>query len=242
MLSDMAYHLIISTLEIFMWDGELIGGENLLEGAGVIVANHMGAIGPVGLCSSLPMRVYPWVQGDTVDKIKGPEAVRVDFVEKILHIEQPLSGKIAEGICKISTPLLLSLGCIPVPNTHQEQEQTFQTSLALLQQGKYLLIVPEDSEAIPDPITGICPFKRGFLRLGEQYYQATGNRLLFYPVAIHDEGLVIVEKPIAYNPLNNAKQERLRMVNLLEESVKMMYREATENMALEPIFFKRRAS
>jgi hypothetical protein len=129
-----------------------------------------------------------------------------------------------------------------VPNTHQEQEQTFQTSLALLQQGKYLLIVPEDSEAIPDPITGICPFKRGFLRLGEQYYQATGNRLLFYPVAIHDEGLVIVEKPIAYNPLNNAKQERLRMVNLLEESVKMMYREATENMALEPIFFKRRAS
>jgi uncharacterized membrane protein YraQ (UPF0718 family) len=61
MLSDMAYHLIISTLEIFMWDGELIGREYLQNGAGVIVANHMGAIGPVGICSSLPMRLYPWV-------------------------------------------------------------------------------------------------------------------------------------------------------------------------------------
>jgi hypothetical protein len=242
MLGDIAYHLIVSALEIYMWDGVLIGDENLLDGPGVIVANHMGAIGPVGICSSLPMRLYPWVQGETVDKVKGPEAVRQDFVEKILHIQPPLSGKIAEGICKISTPLLLSLGCIPVPATHQEQEQTFQTSLALLKQGKYVLIVPEDSTGVPDPITGICPFKRGFLRLGEQYYRDTGLRLPFYPVAIHEDGLVIVGKAIAYNPHNTAKQERLRMVYLLEETIKTMHREATENLALEPIFFKRRAS
>ncbi len=242
MFSDMAYHLIISILEIFMWDGELIGEENLQDGAGVIVANHMGAIGPVGICSSLPMRLYPWVQGETVDKVKGPEEVRKDFVENVLHLQPPLSGYVAEGICKISTPLLLSLGCIPVPDTHQEQEQTFKTSIALLKQGKFVLVVPEDSDGIPDPITGIYPFKRGFLRLGEQYYQETGGRLPFYPVAIHEEGLVIVGKPIAYNPLNNAKQERLRMVYLLEETIKTMHREATECMALEPVLFKRRTS
>jgi hypothetical protein len=242
MFNDMAYHLIISILEVFMWDGELIGEENLQDGAGVIVANHMDAIGPVGICSSMPMRLYPWIQGETVDKVKGPEAIRKDFVEKILHIEPPLSGQIAKGICKISTPLLLSLGCIPVPGTHEEQDQTFKTSLSLLRQGKYVLIVPEDEDGIPDPITGIYPFKRGFLRLGEQYYQETGERLPFYPVAIHEEGLVIVGRAIAYNPLNIAKQERLRMVYLLEESVKTMHREATECMALEPILFKRKAS
>ncbi len=27
MLNDLVYHLIVSILEIFMWDGELIGGE-----------------------------------------------------------------------------------------------------------------------------------------------------------------------------------------------------------------------
>src|SRR5512139_1664532 len=115
LLSDTAYHLIVSLLEIFMWDGELVGQENLQEGPGVIVANHMGAIGPVGLCCSLPMRLYPWVLGATVDKVEGPENVRKDFVEKTLHINPPLSILISKALCKVSIPLLLSIGCVPIP-------------------------------------------------------------------------------------------------------------------------------
>lgn len=242
MLNDMAYHLIVSILETFMWDGELVGEENLQEGPAVIVANHMGAIGPVGICSSLPMRLYPWVLRATVDKVEGPENVRKDFVEKVLKIKPPLSETIAQGICKISSPLLLSLGCIPVPTTHQEQEETFQRSLYLLKQGKFLLIVPEDPKAEPDPLTGIRRFKRGFLRLGELYAQETGQRLPFYPIAIHEAGLVMVGKPIAYNPLNEAKMERVRMVNLLEETIKEMHLQVTENQTLEPILFRRKIS
>jgi len=237
MLSDRAYHLIVSILEAFMWDGELVGGEHLQAGPAVIVANHMGSIGPVGICSSLPMRLYPWVLGTTVDPVKGPENVRKDFVEKVLHLEPPLSEIVAKSICKISTPLLLALGCIPVPDTHEEQAATFQCSLDLLKQGKILLIVPEDPKGEPvDPLTGIRPFKRGFLRIGELYYQETGGRLPFYPVAIHEEGLVIVGEPIAYNPLNDPRVERLRMVSLLEQTIKSMHLEATENLAIQPIF------
>jgi len=242
MLNDMAYHLILSILEAFMWDGELIGGENLHEGPAVIVANHMGAIGPVGICSSLPMRLYPWVLGATVDKVEGPENVRQDFVEKVLKIKPPLSTAIAKGICKISSPLLSSLGCIPVPTTHQEQEQTFQRSINLLKQGKFLLIVPEDPKGDPDPLTGIRTFKHGFLRLGELYTQETAQRLPFYPVAVHEAGLVIVGKPIAYNPLMDAKLERFRMVSLLEETIKAMYLEATVCQFEQPIIFHRKIS
>lgn len=237
MLSDWAYHLIVSTLEAFMWDGELVGGEHLQEGPAVIVANHMGSIGPVGICSSIPMRLYPWVLGATVDPVQGPENVRKDFVEKVLHLEPPLSEVVAEAICKISTPLLLGVGCIPVPDTHEEQQATFQRSLDLLRQGKFLLIVPEDPKGEPiDPLTGIRPFKRGFLRIGELYYQETGKRLPFYPIAIHEEGLVIVGEPIAYNPLNEPRAERLRMVSILEQTIKSMHLEATEHLAIQPIF------
>jgi len=240
MLSDWAYHLIVSLLETFMWDGELVGEENLEQGPGVIVANHMGSVGPVGICVAMPMRVYPWVLGGTVDPVKGPENVRIDFVEKILHINPPLSEMIAKGLCKVSTPLLLSIGCIPVTDTHQEQEATFSTSIDFLRQGKYLYIVPEDPKGEPvDPLTGIRPFKRGFLRLGELYYQETGDRLPFYPVAIHDAGMVVVGKPIEYNPLNEAKMERFRMVNLLEETVKAMHLEVTEGGVLQPLYSRR---
>jgi hypothetical protein len=241
MLSDWAYHLIVSFLEAFMWDGALIGGENLCVGPGVIVANHMGSIGPVGICSALPVRLYPWVLGATVDPVKGPENVQKDFVEKILHLEPPESEALARAICKISTPLLLGLGCIPVPDTHEEQNEMFRCSMDLLKAGKFLLIVPEDPNGEPiDPLTGIRPFKHGFLRIGELYYRETGLRLPFYPVTIHEEGLVIVSAPILYNPINEPRMERFRMVNLIEQTIKNMHREATENMAVQPIFFHRK--
>lgn len=118
----------------------------------------------------------------------------------------------------------------------------FQNSLTLLKQGKFLLVVPEDPKAEHDPLTGIQTFKRGFLRLGELYYRETGARLPFYPVAIHEAGLVIIGKPIAYNPLNESKLERLRMVSLLEQTIKSIHIEATENQIVEPIFFKRKIS
>jgi hypothetical protein len=86
----------------------------------------------------------------------------------------------------------------------------------------------------------MCSFKQGFLRLGELYAQEAGLRLPFYPVAIHKAWLVIVGKPIACNLLTPARLERLRMVNLLEGTIKTMHREATENQALESILFKRR--
>jgi 1-acyl-sn-glycerol-3-phosphate acyltransferase len=242
MLNDWAYHLIASILEMFMWDGELTGEENLEAGPGVIVANHMGAIGPVGICSSLPMRLYPWVLGATVDNVEGPESVRKDFVEKTLRLRPPLSLAIARAICKISSPLLLGLGCIPVPVSHAAQVETFETSLKLLQEGKFLMVVPEDPKADPDPPTGIRPFKRGFLRLGELYHQATGLRLPFYPVVIHEAGLVIVKKPILYNPLNEPKFERIRMVNLLEATIKATHLEVTESEELQPLFWRRKIS
>ncbi len=243
MLSDRVYNLVISILEAFMWDGELVGGEHLQEGPGVIVANHMGSIGPVGICSCLPMRVYPWVLGSTVDPVKAPENIRKDFVEKILHLEPPESEAVARAICKISTPLLLGLGCIPVPDSHDEQIATFQTSLDLLRQGKFLLIVPENPVGEPiDPLTGIRPFKHGFLRIGELYYQETGERLPFYPVVVHEEGLVIVAEPIDYNPQNEARLERFRLANLLEQTIKAMHREASQNLAVQPIFSRRKIS
>jgi len=234
MLNDTAYQFIASVLEAFMWDGELRGAQNLGEGPGVMVANHMGAIGPVGLCSSLPMRLYPWVLGATVDPVEGPENVRKDFVEKVLRIRPPLSRTIARGLCKISTPLLLSLGCIPVLSTHEGQEATFRRSLELLKAGKFLLIVPEDPVLEPDPSTGIRPFKHGFLRLGELYARKTGDNLPFYPVVIHEAGLVVVGKSVEYNLLNNARLERFRMVRILERAVKSMHREITESEAFEP--------
>ncbi len=182
------------------------------------------------------------MEGATVDPVKGPENVRQDFVEKVLRIEPPLSERIAQGICRISSPLLLSIGCIPVPEDRTGHEAIFQASISMLMQGKYILVAPEDSHAKPDPLTGIAHFKHGFLRLGELYYQRTGGRLPFYPVMIHESGVVRVNQAVLYNPHNDAHQERVRMASLLEEAIKRMYIEAMEEQAAGSFLIKRRVS
>jgi hypothetical protein len=61
MLNDLAYHLIVSILEFFMWDRELIGEENLHKGPDVILADHMGANGPVENSQmSRHISIAPW--------------------------------------------------------------------------------------------------------------------------------------------------------------------------------------
>jgi hypothetical protein len=55
------------------------------------------------------------------------------------------------------------------------------------------------------------------------YYEETGQRLEFYPVAVHPTGHVVVGKAVAFDPLNPVGLERHRLKDLMEESVRAMY-------------------
>jgi hypothetical protein len=240
MMNDTGYRLVVSLLDLFLWGGELVGEENLPEeGPAVFVTNHMGARGPIGVFCSLPMRLYPWTKLETMDRELAPQQVCADLVEGEWKLKPPLSGLVARAICALSVPFLQSLGCIPVYRTRQELDITFQQSLRLLQEEKYLVVAPEDPEQEPDPATGIRPFKKGFLRMGELYARETGQRLQFYPVTVHEIGKVFVEKPIAYNPLNEARSERVRVINLLERTIKARYSEVSASYTMTPVFMKR---
>jgi len=90
--------------------------------------------------------------------------------------------------------------------------------------GKSLFIFPENPSKDADPQYGMMPFKRGFARLGEMYYEQTHRVLHFYPLAVHvDSYCVKVGQPIAYNSKNPAANERLRIKNVLEASIREMY-------------------
>jgi hypothetical protein len=240
-MKDGLYQFIVGTLDIFLWGGRLAGEENLPQkGPAVFIANHHEALGPIAVYCSLPLRLYTWSVADMVDKKMAAAYLKWDFVERTLHLKPPVSAWVAKAISNISVPFLGSLGCIPVyKGMYDQMVDTLRLSMDVLRQGKFLLVFPEDNLLTKDSETNIAPFQRSFARLGEMYHAETGGRLEFYPVAVHPKGLVMVGKPVAFDPLNRMGLERSRLKDVMEKSVRSMYlqvetRAGAEAAALTP--------
>jgi 1-acyl-sn-glycerol-3-phosphate acyltransferase len=224
-MKDGIYQFIVGVLDLFLWSGELIGEENLpRRGPAVFIANHLDSTGPIAAACSIPVRIHPWVIADMMDKDLAPLWLQADFVERQLHFKPPVSRWLARAICKISVPLFYSLGCIPVYHSDYERmRETMDISMGVLREGKFLLVFPEDYRLPKDPVTKMQPFQHSFARLGERYYAETGERLEFYPVAIHATGHLMVGEPVVFNPLNPEGLERRRLNELMEVTIKTSY-------------------
>jgi len=229
-MNDATYRLLARLFEAFLWGGELVGEENLPErGPAVFVANHLGAMGPIAVLASLPVRVYPWVIGDMLDEEKAPAYLVKDFVEPQLHIPPPASRWLGLAISKISVGLLRSAGCIAVQQGEQLLD-TYHRSVDLLLEGKNLLIFPEDPHQEFDLRVRMTPFYKGFARLGEFYYQRSGRALTFVPLAVHLETYrVRVGQKVVFNPTLNPVHERLRIKHVLEAAIREMYLDMASN-------------
>jgi len=223
-LSDASYHLLRRLLDAFLWGGELLGEENLpRQGPAVFVANHALAIGPIAIVASMPLRLYPWVVGDMLDWEKAPAYLNKDFVEPQLHIPPPLSMTVSRLLVQASVRLLRAVGSIPVWQG-EDLLQTYRMSIEYLEQGRYLLIFPEDPAQPLDEQSHMSPFKKGFARLGEMFFEHTGKALHFYPLVVHPHlRQVNVGRPVVFNHKNLVIHERLRIKSALEMSIRRTY-------------------
>ncbi len=229
-MKDSTYRLIAWLFDVCLWGGELVDGENLPEsGPAVFVSNHLGATGPIAVAASLPIRVYPWVIAEMMDRELAAEYLRQDFVEPQLRIPPPYSHTLAKAISRVSVRLLNTAGGVPVYQGERLHE-TYLRSVELLAEEKSLLIFPEDPKQELDPRYRMTPFKKGFARLGEFFHERTGQSLRFYPLAVHRETYQVkAGKPVVFNPLNNPANERLRLKSLLEASIHEMYLGMAQN-------------
>jgi len=222
-MGDNTYSFFVRILKLIYWHGSLMGTENLpAQGPAVVVANHHGPDGPIGVACSIPLRMHPWIVSEMVDRQKAPDYLRVDFVESSLKLKPPLSVLFARALSRITVPLLTSLGCIPV--TRGEGHE-LTLSVEVLKAGRVVLVFPEAPELDLDPCTQMRPFLKGFTRLGELFYAETGQQLHFYPVAVHGSKRVRIGKAVIFDPDKPHSVERRRLKHLLERRVREMYLE-----------------
>jgi len=221
-MGDFFYRALQPVFSLF-WPCKLLGRENIpARGPAVFVSNHLGSYAPVATLAHFPVRLYPWVEHQTTNWKLCPEYLRHDFVEQELHLRPPLSRLVAWSISKACVVLMKLIQAIPVYDRTMRMAATWKRSLKHLQQGRWLAVFPENDAAPWNDV--IHRFDQGFVGLGPLYYEKTGQRLSFSPVAVHKTARAIkIGPPIAYDPTNPFSTERERITGDLQNRITEMF-------------------
>lgn len=234
-MKDASYFFFTGIIRTVYWKQAPLVSEDLAHiSPSVLVSNHLSAKGPVSVVCALRLRLYPWVIADMVSKQLAPEYLRLDFVEPSLGLRMPFSQMVARLISLFSVPLLNAMECIPVNRSnHHALRQALLETVEALKKDRIIVIFPEEPSMDPNPMTKMRPFLKGFTRLGELYFHDTGQRLRFYPIAIHESRKIMVGQAMEFNPQNRLPLERRRLKNGLETSIQSMYLEMERKCSLE---------
>ncbi len=206
---------------------KLVGRENLPgQGPAIVVANHLGAVGPIAMMITFPIRLYPWIITDMMEVEKAPDYLYLDFIEPVWKLHGRFGRVVAKVVGMISTWLLKSLDGIPANVQVSSIQKAFKKSMLFLMNRKTLLIFPEKPLQAPDPETGIRPIATGFTWLCQMYQRQTGNSLPVIPALVHARRKVIrVGKPVELTFSDHPRQDFAVFKNLLELELKNLYRE-----------------
>ncbi len=203
-----------------------IGEDHIADnGPAIYVANHLGAVGPIATILSVPVRLYPWAIAEMMDVERAPLYLYYDFVMPQLNLKGRIGMAVSHLLSRIAVSLLRGLDCIPVDRNRGRYFSAFRRSLALLAEGKNLVVFPEDSSKPADPETHIHPFLGGFLLLCWKYQHLTGKLLPVYPMAISSvRRTIAIGRALFLEQLADRRQDVRRMCVRLEEEVRRLWR------------------
>lgn len=213
---------------------KVIGKENVpkdADGELIFICNHGSIYGPVVTNLYLPFYIRPWSISDLMDDVDEAAAYiyRYDFE----HIKWLPTGFKKFFVRRIVAPLSLwlfkSIEAIPVyRNKLRELMKTFRLSLNAMLAEDNLLIFPENPDAqsleIPGYLThGVGDFYTGFTMLAPMLHNKTGKNAKFVPIyASKEKRTITIGKPVEYNPDAQPTEEKLRIVQQLQDCMNQM--------------------
>jgi 1-acyl-sn-glycerol-3-phosphate acyltransferase len=209
----------------FLLLGVRLRGARHLSSRGplILVSNHEGSYGPLSLITSLPIELYPWVVSETTDARTAARRIQAEFLEAELHLRPPFSAWLARAVARIAAALMRDLNAVPVHQKSREVRTTVERSVALLEQGKNILVFPEDPGRRLNDV--LCHFCTGFIHLARIYYERTRRAVLFLPVAVNRRvKAILVGRPVVFDASAPFAVEKARLKRELEHRVYELYR------------------
>jgi 1-acyl-sn-glycerol-3-phosphate acyltransferase len=224
MAADMIAKYFYKVLRRLFFNSRVRGIGNVKEGEPMImVANHAGSYGPVSVITSMPFKIYPWVAHEVTDLHTVARRIQNEFLEQELHLKPPVSSYLGRVIGRICVALMKDIGAIPVYQMSKEIRSTVARTIALLEQGKNVLVFAEDSTRKINDV--LCEFGTGFVHVARRYYEKTRKAIQILPVAVNRKmGGILIGTPIRFDVTSPLSKEKERLKSELQSTVYSLYR------------------
>jgi 1-acyl-sn-glycerol-3-phosphate acyltransferase len=213
------YKFIFWLLRIFLKKPEVIGLENIEEKrAAVFISNHLGYYAPLKVMLFSNIRLYPWVISEVTDSRLCGEYIRRDFVEPTLKLRGFLGKFVAGVLAPLCVGLMRYVEAIAVYHGSNRIKETFELSVKYLSEGRSLLIFPEVPNSEDKFVLG--DFQSGFVKVAKDYYDYSGDSLVFYPVYVNKiDNKIIFGEGMIFDSTVSFREERIRISALLRDKM-----------------------
>ena len=174
--------------------------EPLGEEPCVLLANHIGMMGPLYMAATFPLgdKVAIWCNAEMMDEKQIVEYARHDWWWRPESKLAPLYSATLPYIASVLVPALMrSAPTIPVHHDARAMS-TLRATMKAFKAGKYIVIFPEKPDGFDSHAEEL---QMGWLNLCAMYQKATGKPLKLVPVHIDEKNHVFrVGKGIYADP------------------------------------------
>lgn len=195
---------------------EVVGAENLPDGAAVLVGNHAQMHGPIACELFFPKNRYTWCIGEMMCLKEVPAYAFQDFWSMKPRSVRWLYRIASYLIAPLSVVVFNNANTIPVYRD-MRLISTIRTTVKRLQEGAKIVIFPEKSE----PYNNILnDFQEHFIDVAQFYHRRTGEELAFVPMYIAPAlKKLYLGKPLRFRADQPIEEERERLCRALQEEI-----------------------
>lgn len=186
----------------------------------VFLANHIGALGPIYMAATFPLRekVAIWCNEGVMDEKQMVEYVRHDWWWRTESKLAPLYNVTLPYIAAAIVPKVMRSAPTITVYHDARAMSTMRQSMKALKEGKHIVIFPEK----PDGFDSHDEYlQMGWLNLCTMYQRATGKPLKMIPVHIDQKAHVFrVGKGITADPNVPVKEQESRIERYLAAGIR----------------------
>lgn len=210
------FKLVKGLVKIFYPKIEIVGTENLPDGAAIVVGNHTQMNGPIISELYFPDECVTWCAGQMMHLKDVPDYAYTDFWSGKPKYIRWFFKVLSYIIAPLSVVIFNNAKTIAVYRDSRILS-TFKATVAELKKGKKVIIFPEHDK---DYNHILCDFQDRFIDVAKLYFKKSGEEIPFVPMYIAPAlRKVYIGKPIYFNAQNPTEDERRRICDYLMKEI-----------------------